>query len=152
VAGTLSWGGFSLAPLAVPFDIGPCTFNATSTVDSSNFTVAIDDDGAGGTSGVVSVTVVEQAAASLSLVREDSNGDEGRQEQRARLEARACRSVEGEVNVPMSLGRILLKGALSLGDCPMLVCDRDQGGDLTSSDAHSVLLETLGRADGTECY
>ncbi|MFP6626264.1 MAG: hypothetical protein VCA74_04290, partial [Deltaproteobacteria bacterium] len=84
-----------------------------------------------------------------ALAREDGNGGG---QQGPSPQARACRSVEGEVNVPMSLGRILLKGALSLGDCPLLVCDRDQGGDLTSSDAHSVLLETLGRNDGTECY
>jgi hypothetical protein len=48
--------------VSVPFDIGPCTFEPDDdgTADHSNFTVTIQDDGAGGTSGLVSVTVAAQ--------------------------------------------------------------------------------------------
>jgi hypothetical protein len=59
VAGTLSWAGIAMSPVSVPFDIGPCVFNPTgASVSSSDFTVTILDDGASGTVGSITVTVV----------------------------------------------------------------------------------------------
>ncbi|MFP6626092.1 MAG: dockerin type I domain-containing protein, partial [Deltaproteobacteria bacterium] len=124
----LSWMGLAIETVGtIPFDVGPCTFVATTTADSTNFTVTILDDGAAGTVGTVTVTVAEKPTAkSTSPVPV------------------LCGDVDGNGQVTAGDALDVLKAAVGLSSCEGRACDANGDGKLTPADALAVLKTALG--------